>query len=110
MADGSSKQLRIIHLQPPNPFDFKTPNDAFEQLCITLAVKEASTSKQVNTLLYCLGAEAESVLKSTNITADERKDYASVLGKSDSFFQMCKYYHWKGVIQSPISTPMESAE
>ena len=44
--------------------------------------------KQVNTLLYGLGEEAESVLTSTNISEDERKDYAAVLAKFDGFFQV----------------------
>ena len=34
--------------------------------------------------LYCLGVEADSVLKSTNVTEEERKDYAIVLEKFDS--------------------------
>ena len=83
-----------IRLQPPDPFDFRTPDDwphwrgCFEQFRVASGLKEASTSKQVNMLLYCLGTEAESVLTSTNITEDERKDYALVLGKFDSFFQV----------------------
>ena len=44
--------------------------------------------KQVNTLLYCIGEEAESVLNSTNTTEDERKVYQTVLDKFDSFFRV----------------------
>ena len=39
-------------------------------------------------LLYCLAKEAESVLKSTNITEEETKNYETVLEKLDSFFQV----------------------
>ena len=83
-----------IRLQPPDPFNFKVPDDwprwrrRFEQFRVASGLKEASASKQVNTLLYCLGEEAESVLKSTNITDDERKEYDTVLGKFDNFFQL----------------------
>ena len=49
---------------------------------------DASTSKQVNTLLYCLGEEAESMLKSTKITEEETKNYETVLEKFDSLFQL----------------------
>ena len=83
-----------ICLQPPDPFDFKSPDDwpcwqeHFEQFRVTSGLKEASASKQVHTLLYCLGVEASSVLKSTNATEDEQKDYATVLEKFDSFFQV----------------------
>ena len=44
--------------------------------------------KQVNTLLYCLGEEVESVLISTNITEEERKDYSKVIKKFNSFFKV----------------------
>ena len=56
-----------------------------------------SSSKQVNMLLYCLGEEAESVLNSTNITADERKDYEAVLAKFDGFFQV-----WRNIVFDPL--------
>ncbi|ETW98423.1 MAG: hypothetical protein ETSY2_42830 [Candidatus Entotheonella gemina] len=44
----------------------------------------------MSTLLYCLGEQAEAVLTSTNATADERKDYATVLAKFDGFFKVRK--------------------
>ena len=83
-----------ICLQPPDPFNFKVPDDwpcwrrRFEQFRVASGFKEASASKQVNMLPYCLGEAAKSVLKSTNITEDERKVYDTVLGKFDSFFQL----------------------
>ena len=45
--------------------------------------------KQISTLLYCLGEEAESVLTSTNATEEERGVYSTVMGKFDAFFQVC---------------------
>ena len=41
-------------------------------------------------LLYCLGEEAEDVLASTNIKADDKKNYETVLAKFDGFFQVRK--------------------
>ena len=40
----------------------------------------------VNTLLYCMGEQAEAVLASTNATADNRKTYTTVLAKFDTLF------------------------
>ena len=83
-----------ISLQPPNPFNFKIPDEwpwwrpHFEQFRITSGLQNASASKEVNTLLYCLGEEAESMLKSTNITEEETKSYETVFEKFDSFFQV----------------------
>ncbi len=80
-----------LRLQPPEPFNFCNPDDwprwkrRFEQF------KEASSltaRKQVNTLLYCMGEEADAVLSSTNVTAEERAVYETVLGKFNAFFQV----------------------
>ena len=84
-----------VRLQPPEPFNFKCPDEwpkwkrRFEQFRTAsgLAVDEDQT-RQVSTLLYCLGGEADDVLTSTNITEEERKQYASVLKKFDDFFKV----------------------
>ena len=44
----------------------------------------------MSTLLYCLGEEADDVLTSTNITAENRKKFADVLQKFDEFFKVRK--------------------
>ena len=44
--------------------------------------------RQIDTLLYCLGGEADSVLTSTNITAEDRKKYQEVIDKFDSHFKV----------------------
>ena len=44
--------------------------------------------KQVSTLLYCLEEEAEAVLKSTNATEEESKEYDTVIGKFNIFFEV----------------------
>ena len=57
-----------LRLEPPEPFNFRTPDDwphwkrRFER---------QNPVQQVDTLLYCLEEEAEGVLTSTNVTADE---------------------------------------
>ena len=85
-----------IHFQPPEKFDFKQPDEwprwlkRFEQFRIASGLSEESDKRQVNTLLYCLGEEGEDLLRSTNITEDERKSYSSVRQKLNGFFQMRK--------------------
>ena len=51
---------------------------------------ESEETKQINTFLYCLGKEAKAVLFSTNATADDHKEFNSVLDKFDSFFKVRK--------------------
>ena len=69
-----------IHFQPPDPLNFKSPEDwprwkqQFDQfrvasgLFVLLLDSQSKQTKQVSTLLYCMGQEAETVLTSTNIT------------------------------------------
>ena len=86
--------MATIQLTPPEPFNFKTPDDwprwrrRFEQFRIASSLVEASAKKQIGTLLYCMGEESESVLMSTNATEEEQKDYDLVIGKFDSFFKV----------------------
>ena len=49
-------------------------------------LSDKSDESQANTLLYCSGADAEDILLTTNITADNRKKYQKVLEKFDEFF------------------------
>ena len=88
--------MASLQLQPPECFNFKRPDEwpkwskRFEQFRVTSGLSTKDDTRQVCMLLYCLGEEAEDVLKSTNITEEERKVYATVLGKFDIFFQVRK--------------------
>ena len=90
-----------IRLQPPETFNFCNPDDwpcwksRFQQFCEASGLADASAGKQVSTLLYCLGEEAEAVLSSTNPTEDDRKDYARVIGKFDEYFKVRKNVIYK---------------
>ena len=85
-----------IRLQPPEPFNFRNPDDwqrwkrRFQQFREASGLDESAQTKQVSTLLYCLGEEAEAVLASTNATDEDRKDYKKVVEKFDSFFKVRK--------------------
>lgn len=92
-----------IHLQPPEPFNFRNPDDwqrwkrRFQQFREALDLDESTETKEISTLLYCLGDEVESVLASTNVTTEECKEYKKVLEKLDSFFQVQKNVIYKQV-------------
>ena len=83
-----------ITLSPPPPFDFKKPDEwtkwkrRFEQFMSASGLNKEDETRQVSTLLYCLGEEAEDVLVSTNITDESRKKYADVMAKLDSYFKV----------------------
>ena len=85
-----------LQLQPPEPFNFSTPDEwgrwarRFEQFRMASGLYKEEEERQVNTLLYCLGEGAEDVLCSTGLAVGERKKYAAVLSKFDKFFGIRK--------------------
>ena len=85
-----------VPLQPPSAFRFDRPDEwgkwkrRFEQFCLASGLSAESEERQVSTLLYTLGEDAEDVLSSTNISEDNRKKYSEVMSKLDSFFQVRK--------------------
>ncbi len=86
--------MASLSLEVPENFDFRSPDDwprwkkRFQQFHLTSGLADEGEGRQISTLLYCLGGEAEDVLGSTNITEDERKQYSKVLEKFDSHFQV----------------------
>ena len=85
-----------VRLQPPDRFNFRNPDEwpiskwkrRFEQFRSASGLATEDELRQVSTLLYCLGEEADDVLTSTNISEDDRKEYSSVVAKFDGFFQV----------------------
>ena len=85
-----------LRLQPPDPFNFRNPDEwprwkrRFEQFRTASGLSTEDDLRQVSTLLYCLGEEADDVLISTNISEEDRKVYNSVMAKFDEFFKVRK--------------------
>ena len=77
-----------IHLQPPQQFNFKQPDGwsswkhRFNQFRVASGLDQDPSAKQVSTLIYCMGEEAEVILVSTNITEEERKSYPIVCARN----------------------------
>ena len=112
---NSSIEMAGIQLTPPSPFNFKSPDDwprwrkRYEQFRVASGLSTDSDDKQVSTLLYCLGEEAELVLISTSATEEDRKDNVSIMAKSDAFFKVRRNVIFeRGAVQQ--AQPGESAE
>ena len=60
--------MSSLQLQPPEPFDFKSPDSwpkwrhRFQQYQGATDLGEENDARQVSTMLYCLGEEADDVL------------------------------------------------
>ena len=85
-----------IPLKPPEAFNFRKPHECskwikrFEQFRLASGLSGESDTRQVSTLLYCMGEEVEDVLSSTDITTEERKTYKTVLAKLNDYFKCVK--------------------
>ena len=53
-------------------------------------LSKESAERQVSSLLYCMGEDAEAVLTTTRITDEDRADYSKVLEKFDGYFKVRK--------------------
>ena len=93
---GRSMASFTASLSPPPRFPFDSPDlwpkwkRRFKQYCVAAGLSKEPEERQVSTLLYCLGEEAEDILVSTNISDDQRKQYEAVLLKFDGFFRVRK--------------------
>ena len=83
-----------IHLKPPGQFDFSKPDEwpkwkkRFEQYRSASGLDAEADPRQVDTLLYCMGEEADTVLASTHISTEDQKKYDAVVGKFDAYFKV----------------------
>ncbi|KAL5509932.1 hypothetical protein EMCRGX_G005382 [Ephydatia muelleri] len=88
--------MAAIHLSPPEPFNFNKPDEwgrwkrRFDQYRVASGLSKEKDDRQVSTLLYCLGDQAEDVLASTGISEEEREGYKKVLDTLDKFFKVRK--------------------
>ena len=71
--------MATVPLQPPHPFNFRSPDDwlkwkrHFEQYRLASGLSGESGTRQDSTLIYCLGEEAVDVLTSANASKEDRK-------------------------------------
>jgi len=88
--------MASVRLQPPSSFDFKNPDEwpkwkrRFQQFRLASGLSEDGEEKQVSTLMYCMGEDAEDTLASANISEEDRKQYETVIRKFDAFFKVRK--------------------
>ena len=104
-------------LQPPEAFDFRNPTQwsrwkrRFEQYRVASGLSTSTQLRQVTTLLYCLGDEANDILTTTGITEEQMKGYDTVVTKLDEFFAVRKNVIFdRAKFNTRFQQPGESAE
>ena len=88
--------MSTLNLQPPGTFCFKMTEEwpkwkrRFEQYRVASGLVEKDEIRQVSTLLYCLGEDAEDVLDTTRISGEDKKKYNKVVEAFDNYFEVRK--------------------
>lgn len=73
MQQVSAGPSAAISLQPPKPFDFSKPQEWgkwIRRFRIASNLNASSEANQINTLIYCMGDEADEVMHGLSIRAD----------------------------------------
>jgi len=86
--------MATLNIDPPKQFNFNDPDDwprwkkRFEHFRDASGLSAAAETRQISTLLHCLGEEGDDVLSSTNITEEQLKKYDDVMAKFDEHFKV----------------------
>ena len=83
-------------ITPPEGMDCRKPEDwsrwvrRFERFREASGLSTKLPAEQVNTLVYCMGEEADDILTSLHLTEDENGSYEVVKQKFDTYFNGSK--------------------
>ena len=83
----------MANFKPPDGFDFSSPESwpvwksRFERYRSLSKLDEADESRQVSTLLYSMGAEAETIFAALDLDDEDRKKWSSVTEALNNYFQ-----------------------
>lgn len=79
-------------IKPPEPFDFSKPHEwekwirQFEHFRLASNLNNSLHANKVNTLVYCMGDEADNVLRGLELTTMQRQQYDTVKIAFDRHF------------------------
>ena len=106
-----------MHLQPMQTFDFLQPaqwpkwKQRFEQFRVASGLIDRSEGRQISTLLYSMGPEAQDVLETTGIDEENRGVYDAVIASFDEYFGVRRNIIFeRAQFNSRKQQPGESAE
>lgn len=108
MEDQKPSQIgntNSFSFTPPQTFDFSKPEQwerwlkRFERFRCASGLDSQSEERQVTTLIYCLGEEAEDIVTASRLTDVEKKSYKKVIelfsnvfiGKRNVIFERAKF-------------------
>lgn len=84
--------MATFTIKPQDPFDSTKPQEwekwirRFERFRVASNMNESSKANQVNTFVYCMGDEADNVLRGLILTREQREQYEAVKQGFDRYF------------------------
>lgn len=116
-ANRMATSSATFSIQPPDPFDFGKPHEwpkwirRFERFRQASNLTSSSQENQVNTLMYCMGDDADDVLKGLKLSAADQLDYAKVKEGFEKLFVVKKnIVYERARFNSRKQEPNESVE
>ena len=107
----------MAKLTPPNSFDFTQPQrrgdwkKRFSRCRIASKLSQDDLEVQVSALIYCMGAEADTLFGQFSLSADYQEDYDKVLKAFDhNFTTKTNYIHYDAVFNRRVQEEKESIE
>ena len=82
-----------MSFKPPQKFDFTRPNEwpkwrqSYQRFHSCTEMKKKDGTVQVDSLLYAMGPEAETIVAQLALTADESKNFDAVITKLNDYFK-----------------------
>ena len=84
--------MATFQISPPQSFNFARPDEwprwicRFERFQEVSGLKSKELANQVNTLMYCMGDEADDILSSLGLSDNNKKSYDTVKTKLEGYF------------------------
>ena len=85
-ADSRPHMAANFQVTTPEPFCFSRPEEWEKCFRIASGLASRDDEMQVNTLIYAMGDQADDILRSFELSEEDRKNYRVVKSKFDSYF------------------------
>ena len=92
VSEVAEHDMASYNIPAVEPFTFRKPEEwtqwirRFKRFRVASGLSSKSEDKQVNTLVYSMGAKAEDIFQSFGLSEDDSKNYSTVKTKFESHF------------------------
>ena len=116
-ANANAPPSATFTIQPPEAFDFAKPQDwerwirRFERFRLASNLHLSTEANQVNTLIYCMGDEADDILRGHDLSDAQRQQYTLVKATLETYFVPRKnVIHERAIFNQRVQQPNEAVD